>query len=302
MGYYLDNQESFPEGIRRIGLELNNSAIDALAHDDEATHEGIHQARRCFKRIRSLFELVRDAVGKNTCAEGNDFYRGLARQLESLRDISALIGAVGILQSHFGELVRTETFEKVAALLEEEKAGIHQSMAGRSNDVESVIQSLQEGRERWLSLSVPDGCLDEVVRGLSRHYKGGYKLFHLAQGKPTVAEMHEWRKRVKHLWHMHEILLHAWPRVFRAYVKYWKELGDTLGSYHDLAMLQDKLGAYSEFLPEDSRRLLRAISQEQMNGLQRHSIKLGRRLFAEQADAFSQRMRHILQAWNIQGL
>lgn len=302
MGYYLENQESFPEGIRRIGLELNNAAIDALANDDEAMHEGIHEARRCFKRLRSLFELIRDVTGKSHYREGNDFYRSLARELEGLRDISSLIEAVELLRGHFGEVVRTEAFDSLSALLQEEKDALQKGLAEGNNNVERVIQELQRGRDHFVALPLCENCLDEVLHGLYRQYKAGFRLFQKNLNTPTVQDMHDWRKRVKHLWYMHELLQKAWPKVFKAYLKSFKELGDALGDYHDLALLKEKFKDFGGRFPDDSRRLLHAIAQEQLERLHHHALQLGRRLFAEKPDAFAQRMRNILRSWEIKGL
>lgn len=302
MAYNLEGQESFQEGVCRIALELHHSAIDALAGDDEVTHEGVHQARRLLKRLRSLLELLRYAIGKGTYREGSAFYRSLARQLELQRDISSLIEATAALQVQYSDLLKTDAFGQLTILLEAEKTALLQGAAGQHSITEPVIQALQQGRERWQQMALPDICLEDAVHTLFRQYKAAHKLFRKVQGQPATEDMHEWRKRTKHLWHFHELLLHSWHKVFKAYIKYWKELGDTLGYFHDLALLQDKLDAYEGQLPEESRRLLRAIAQEQMNALHRQSIKLGERLYAEQADAFARRMQGILTAWDMPGL
>ena len=302
MSYYLENQETWVEGFRRIGAAENKAAIDALAHDDEAAHQGIHQARRHFKRLRSMFGLIRGAIGKARFREANRFYQGLAQELGGLRDISSLIEAVELLRSQFGHLLKGESFSSLLDLLEEEKAAMEQRHAEEGGHTERVIQALRVGRERFIALPEAEDYHQEVLSGVCRYYRGAHAYFKENLDRPSPWAMHEWRKQSKHLWHTCCLLKNAWPSVFKGYAKSFKELGDILGDYHDLTLLQDKLGAYGELLPEDSSRLLQALAQEQIQTLQRRSLRLGQRLFAEKPAAFRQRMRAILAAWEMLGV
>jgi CHAD domain-containing protein len=300
MSYCLENQETLVEGFRRIGAAENKAAIDALAHDDEAVHQGIHQARRHFKRLRSLFGLIRGATGKAHFREANRFYQGLAQELEGLRDISSLIEAVGLLRGQFGHLLKGESFSSLLDLLEEEKAALEQRRAEQGGGhIERVIQALRAGRERFSALPVAEDYHQVVLAGFCRYYRSAYECFRENLERPSPRAMHEWRKQSKHLWHAYRLLKNAWPPVFKGYAKAYEELGNILGDYHDLTLLQDKIGAYGELLPEDSSRLLQALAQEQIQTLQRRSLSLGQRLFAEKPAAFRRRMRLILTAWEI---
>lgn len=294
MAYYLEKNEPFSEGIRRIGAEQNDMAIEALAGDDNL-HNGIHKARKHFKKQRALYRLIRDEVGHKMYKEGNVFYRGLGRKLAPLRDITSRIETVGLLQEQFGNMVNGEAFDTLRALLEEERQAIRERELKEGNEVEETIQLLREESGRLLHLPVRDHCLKQTIGSLQRVYSRGYKGFQRSLGDPTVEEMHEWRKRVKYLWYHYRLLRQAWLRVFRAYKKETKVLADYLGDYHDLALLMDKMDSYGERLPGEAHRVLAAIAQGHKSKLLEDARELGALVYTESPGAFAGRMRGLLK-------
>ncbi|MCO6491282.1 MAG: CHAD domain-containing protein [Phaeodactylibacter sp.] len=294
MAYYLEKNEPFSEGIRRIGAEQNDMAIEALAGDDDL-HNGIHKARKHFKKQRALYRLVRDEVGHKLYKEGNVFYRDLGRKLAPLRDITSRIETVALLQEQFGNMVNAEAFDTLRALLEEERQAIRERELKEGDQVEETIRLLREESGRLLQLPVRDHCLKQTVDSLKRVYARGYKGFQKSLDDPTVEEMHEWRKRVKYLWYHYRLLRHAWLRVFRAYKKEIKLLADYLGDYHDLALLIDKMESYGDRLPAETHRILSAIARGHARKLLEDARELGALAYTESPAAFAGRMRGLLK-------
>ncbi|MCB9035876.1 MAG: CHAD domain-containing protein [Lewinellaceae bacterium] len=294
MAYYLEKSESFSEGVKRIGMEQNNMAIDALANDD-SLHNGIHKARKHFKKMRALYRLVRDEAGPRAYKEGNALYRDLGRKLAPLRDITSRIETVGLLQEQFGGMAGAEAFDTLRALLEEERQAIREAELEQGNIVEETIDLLREKRGRILRLRLRDRCLKKTISSLRRVYRRGYKGFQNSLDDPSVEEMHEWRKRVKYLWYHYRLLRQAWPRVFRAYKKETKVLADFLGNYHDLALLMDKMDAYGERLPEEVRRTLSTVAESHKTQLLEDARQLGSLVYNEPPKAFAKKMRRLLK-------
>ena len=52
-----------------------------------------------------------------------------------------------------------------------------------------------------------------------------------------MESLHEWRKRVKHLWYHHTLLRSLWPPVMEVTGDEAHALSDHLGDDHDLAVL-----------------------------------------------------------------
>ncbi|MCB9049409.1 MAG: CHAD domain-containing protein [Lewinellaceae bacterium] len=294
MAYYLEKNEPFSEGIKRIGMEQNNMAIDALANDDDL-HNGIHKARKHFKKLRAYYRLIRDEVGYSVYKDGNVFYRTLGRKLASLRDITSRIEAVGFLRVQYGERISAEAFEVLLALLDEERETIRATEEEGENQVEETIELLHRERGRFIELPVRDQCLKNTIASIHRVYERGYKGYKRSLGDPSVEEMHDWRKRVKYLWYHYRMLRQAWPRVFRAYKKEAKILADFLGDYHDLALLMEKMEDYQERLPEEARRILSASASHYMLKLLEESRKLGALVYNEPPKVFAKKMRRVLK-------
>jgi CHAD domain-containing protein len=297
MAYFFERGETFAEGFRRIGAEENKAAIDALACEAEAMPEGIHQARRCFKRLRSLFRLFRSALGKGPFRDANRFYQGKARELASLRDISSLIEAANLLHEEYGGLLKEDAFDGLLALLEAEKTALEQKLPGQASQAEHVVQALREARGRFTSLELKGDEEEALLEELALSYRKARNYCQQCQEAPTIETMHEWRKQAKHLWHAHLLLHKAWPKVFKGYAKAYKALGDALGDYHDLALLQQKMVAYEGLLPDDTRRLLHGLAQEHLREQWRQALSLGQRLHAEKPGAFRRRMKAVLAGW-----
>lgn len=292
MAYYLEREEGLSEGVRRIALEQNHMAIDALA-DDEDPHGGVHKARKHFKKLRALYRLVRDELGHKAYRQGNVFYRDMGRRLAGLRDITSLMEAASLLKEQPG--AEAEAFAPLLALLEKEREAILQAQVGEDNLIEEAILQLRQNRGRILQLLLRDDCLPKIITGIHRVYLRGRRAYKKAMGNPSVEDMHEWRKRVKYIWYHYRLLRQAWPRVFRAYKKSAKELSDILGDYHDLALLDVKVEQCSGELAEDVRRILLAASREQQDKLLREARRLGGLLYAEPPKLFARRMRSILE-------
>ena len=115
---------------------------------------------------------------------------------------------------------------------------------------------------------------------------------------PTVERLHEWRKRVKDLWYHLRILTPAWPAVLEPLAGEAHVLSEQLGDDHDLAMLglaaRERADAFSDPLDLDS--LLDAIERRRSE-LQRDATSLGRRLYADEPEAFVSRVEVWWRAW-----
>ena len=139
---------------------------------------------------------------------------------------------------------------------------------------------------------------DAIESGLRRSYRRGGATMRDAVADPTVERLHEWRKRVKDLWYHLRILTPAWPAVVEALAEEAHVLSEQLGDDHDLAMLataaRDHADAFAE--PLDLDALVDAID-DRRSELQRSATSLGRRLYADEPEAFIARIEVWWRAW-----
>src|SRR5438309_290620 len=83
MAFRFKRRESIAAGFARIAAEQIDDAVAAL---EESSDEGVHEARKCIKRLRGLLRLFRRALPEGTYDRENDALRTAGRRLASLRD------------------------------------------------------------------------------------------------------------------------------------------------------------------------------------------------------------------------
>jgi len=108
--------------------------------------------------------------------------------------------------------------------------------------------------------------------------------------------MHEWRKRVKYLWHQFQLIQVAWPAMIQAYMDVLKDLSDVLGDYHDLAIIEDKAKQVAPQLSTAFIKKFYKVTEKRKDHLHGESLKLGRLIYAEKPKAFKKRMRGIIKS------
>src|SRR5262249_29169802 len=100
-----------------------------------------------------------------------------------------------------------------------------------------VATSLRSARHRIPRWRLRDDGFRALRSGLCRIYAQGRAAWHKAGADPTDERLHEWRKRVKDLRYVLELLEPLWPKRMAALADEVDDLADRLGEDHDLAML-----------------------------------------------------------------
>ena len=90
MNFTLIPEEAPSDSLRRIAAEQIDGSIAQLQRTDDL-NDGIHEARKHFKRIRALLRLVRGALPAETYDSENQFFRDLGRLLSPVRDSAVYI-------------------------------------------------------------------------------------------------------------------------------------------------------------------------------------------------------------------
>src|SRR5262245_5933575 len=103
MSFRFKLDEPLAKGVSHIGLEQLARAEAALGNEKD-TARGIHDARRCLKRLRALLRLVRPALAKKTYAAEMRRLRGIARMLSATRDAHVMRQTMDKLAGRFGAL------------------------------------------------------------------------------------------------------------------------------------------------------------------------------------------------------
>jgi hypothetical protein len=63
MPYRFKRKEAVPESVVRIVTEQTQHAAREIRGDVAGNHDGVHNARKSFKKIRSLLRMLRGEIG-----------------------------------------------------------------------------------------------------------------------------------------------------------------------------------------------------------------------------------------------
>jgi CHAD domain-containing protein len=316
MALELRRDETIPDGVRRMAHELLQPAIADLegvpaerrsrirhrprplrASDRLQFQQAVHQTRKRMKRMRALLRLFRDDLGEDAYRFENESYRDTARILADVRDAQVMISTLDHVAELLGVDAPPELLADVRRSLVGNLGAASRSMTHRGA-VDDAVARLRRAEARVDGWPLHTDSSKAFAGGLRRVYKRGRKDLELALEARTVEAWHEWRKRVKYLWHQLEVLAPAWPEMFEVMYEEAEEVADLLGDDHDLAVLAERVTSRPERYGDgpDVQRLL-AVVEERRLQLEEEAIERGRRLFVETADDFTERIAAYWDTW-----
>jgi CHAD domain-containing protein len=283
--YRLEEREPLSKAVGRIARGRIDDALDELRGKTESTpEEAVHGARKDMKKLRALLRLVRGELGEQRFARENVCFRDAARELAGARDADVMLETLDSLDLPAG--LRWELRKVIQASRERNGAGGDREAAGRD-----AVAILKEGRKRVGDWPLDDDSFQALAGGLERTYRRGRRDFKAARTQPSVAALHEWRKRVKDLWYQQTLLCRLWPPVMTAVGDEAHELSDRLGDDHDLAVLADWFKEHTEADPD-----LQAAIDRRRAELQKEAFALGARLYADKPSAYVRRLERLWDA------
>lgn len=312
----LRRDEAVPDGVRRLAHELLEPALadlDAIpaerrsrlthrprplrAGDRAHFQRAVHQTRKRMKRMRALLRLFRDDLGEDAYRYENESYRDTSRILADVRDAQVMIQTL----DHVAELLGAEA---PPALL----ADVRRSLVGnlgaasrsmtRRGAVDEAAARLRRAAARVDAWPLHTDSSAAFAGGLRRLYRRGRRDLDAAIADPSVEAWHEWRKRVKYLWHQLEVLAPAWPAMFEAMHDEAEAVADLLGDAHDLAVLVHRVTSRPDRFGTgpDVAHLVQVVERRRL-AMEEEAVARGRLLYVESADAFTDRITACWDAW-----
>jgi len=288
LGFNLDPAVPMSEAVRRVASAEVEAAYAFLASPPER-HKGVHDARKCLKRLRSLLALIRPGLPEPVFVSLTERLRTLARGLAPARDADALLDAVDKLA---GEAEGDQDATPIRAL----RAWLHKrrQAAGRSLETSAAsdaARSLFALRPAMANLAIYPNAFSPVAMGLRDSYRSGRKAFARAFASGSDEDFHEWRKTLQHHWRHMQLLTTCWPSELSARVEAARALSQILGDDHDIALLRHLVSAPTMVFasPEDTAAFLKRC-RARHKALRREAEARGARLFAERSRPFAERI------------
>src|SRR5262245_35302933 len=200
MSFELRPDESLRKGIRRIVRKQMDEALEYLTGPHKGPRdEAVHEARKCFKKVRAVLRLVRPVTGEKSYREENTCFRDAGRPLTEVRDARIFVETLDGLSEHFREHLAGRSFADARRALQDNLRAVRKRVLDEQSAFSVVATAVRQGRGRVKSWAdVPDRRRS-IGKGLKGVYRRASDTFEDAAADPTVEKLHEWRKQANYL-------------------------------------------------------------------------------------------------------
>jgi CHAD domain-containing protein len=280
--FRLHEDEPVPDGIRRIARGQLDGAHDEIeGASKRKLAAAVHDTRKALKRLRATVRLARGSIGEDTYRVENTAFRDAGRRLSGVRDASVLIETLDELEKRAGDDLPAGVAARLRRRLARERRDALDALQGDDALLAATVADIEEARTRTAAWTFETQGFDALESGLDRMYRRGRKAMKRAQADPTNEHLHEWRKRVKDLWHAEQILRPAAPKKMKKRAKRTHALADLLGDDHDLGELRMYVGRHrDDFDDRTAQVALMAVINRRRKQLQRQAFRLGEKVYA----------------------
>lgn len=298
MSYRLENNETLSFGLKRIVLELIDSSVFNFSKANGSFKEDVHETRKNFKKIRTVFRLIKSEVGTESFRLENSFYRDSGKILSDLRDSTVIIYTFEkLLKSSELEMSNFD-FSVFKDFLIEKHKNISATKHNKSQVINSLSTDLLLARSRVFDWPISADNFKIIKKNLQRVYEQGQVYMYAVFSEAIKVNVHEWRKRVKDLWYSMRILSNLWPEIMSPLVILLGKLSDTLGDTNDLFLLKEKIIAnQSKFKDGQHTRELINFIDRRIIDLLRDARSIGRKVYSEDSIYFVGRMQNYFEIW-----
>jgi CHAD domain-containing protein len=299
MAFQLKADESVVKGIRRIVRQEVDKALDSLTgRSGGGPDPDVHDARKRFKKVRAVLKLARKALGSKVYRRENAAFRDAGRPLTEVRDAQALLDILDRLAERYPAEAPPELLGGVREALRDRRQAVRRRVLEEEGAAEEVAAAVRKPAARLKRCSPGRKGWSALQGGLKDSYRRGLEAYAAASADPTVENLHEWRKRVKDLWHQLQLLRAARPQVLEPLADQAHALADLLGDDHDLAVLRQLLTDQPERLGGQAAvdRLLPLIDRSRAE-LQREARLVGQHVYWDPPGVFMNRLKAFWKAW-----
>jgi CHAD domain-containing protein len=286
------HDDRLSDGIRRIVDEEIDQAVTELRGETDDTRDAaVHSARKRCKRLRALLRLGRDALGDEVYRCENTAIRDAARLLSPVRDAQVLVNTLDAVVDATDGQLDAHAVAQTRRALKAAHGRMRQQMLYRGTASEQAIGALVAVQQRSHDWPLGELGFEDLRPGLRRVYRRGRRAMEQAYEDPTPERFHEWRKRVKYLWHHLELLEPAWPGLMSALADETHDLSDMLGDEHDRTVLGVRVRERPDLIADqDVARVLTATLSDQRQQLRAAARPLGAKVYAESPEQFTARI------------
>lgn len=302
MAFCLEADEPISDGIIRILNEQVALIVDNLTNPEIDRDIGIHNSRKTCKHVRATLRLVRDEIGESLFTQENFRFRDIARQLAAARDSWVLVTSLDQLTTDHADSLPSGAFGKIRELLQSQYEFTLARERADDALIPQVLETLDAAATQIAQFPIQAEGFEALEGGLKRVYTLGRHAMKRSYTQLSPENFHEWRKRVKYLWHQVEILTPIRPEVLVPFGEELHTLSDCLGNDHDLAVLGEVVREHDQVFVDESKQLILMswINRRRLD-YELQAKVLGERLYDQKADDFIRTFDVHWQNWELDG-
>lgn len=288
MSYQLDPALPMSEALRNAALAELEIAHGSLSSTPDR-HTGVHSARKCFKRLRSLLLLARPGMPEPVFSNLTARVASIGKGLAAARDAQALLDAVDKLERNTEPGAGEGPIQSVRGWLHKRRQAAEQNLEQSTGS--EAMRRLLELRPAFSGLAVYPDDFSPLAKGLERCYRATRKSFKTAFDTGEAEDLHEWRKGVQHHWRHMQLLAPCWPSELTARADAARALSQLLGDDHDIAMLVHLVSTPTMTFgsPEETADFIKRCRRRH-KALRKEAKVKGERLFVEKPGPFTERI------------
>lgn len=295
MKFRFKRKESVEAAVCRLSRGSVKKALKSFRKENEL--EAIHSVRKEIKKLRSLPRLVRGEIGKRAYKRRAKSLRRAAAYLAEPRDAHVQVRALRELAVSSDSVRGLREFRELEKVL---KQNVRRSRAefeagGCAKEVRRILRG-EPGE--FAKLKIRKGGWGLIGPAIKDSYNAGREACRAARRGPAPGIFHEWRKRVKDLWHYLQLLRPVSPEQMGAAADDLEKLGEYLGDDHDLHLLE--LTAAATLVGPRHREVLgklRRLIKSRQSELRSKALTLGSRFYREAPSIFCENLHQYWRVW-----
>lgn len=258
--------------LREVLLGFADAMREDIEKIGEDTPTRIHDIRVGTKKIRALLRLAGDLVAEEDGKRYGEILREIRTAFAGSRDQE-------VMRIRLEELFPLEQAAAAVTLL-----GL--TVEGETPQPETArpAELARELRERLDVLRLDLITSQDLAENTGTAYRRARKLFQKNRKAPHNELMHDWRKRTKDVCY-HAIALSS-LKPARKLAGPLDALAETLGEYHDLALLEERA--------QNHPHLINVINARKKE-LENACFKAARKIFDLPPSEFSRKFRRALK-------
>jgi hypothetical protein len=152
-----------------------------------------------------------------------------------------LSGSIQNLQKDLSNTIPADVFALLEGELDRQWNLVAGGPAVLTQLLKEIAGKIEIARDRIYDFPIKHNDFRAFEGGLFRMYRQGKKYLQDVRENPTPNQLHDLRKRLKYFWYQVEILQPIFPGPMKAYASTLEKIGENLGVYHDLEVLQEFL-------------------------------------------------------------